>query len=112
VARGDVPVTTLHDPPLDGSVVVVLVEVTVSVALPLTAPLVATMFVVPAATAVIKPAAVTVAIDGEALVHDTLCPVNTLPVASFNTALARVVSPTAIEVRVSETEALATVPEV
>src|SRR5689334_7030520 len=61
--------TRLHDPPLDGSDVVVLVEVTVSVALPLTLPLVPTMFVVPAATAVIKPAAVTVAMEGEALVH-------------------------------------------
>jgi hypothetical protein len=77
VARAAVPVTRLHDPPLGGRVVVVLVEVTVSVAVPLTLPLVATMFVVPAATAVIKPAAVTVAMDGEELVHDTVCPVNT-----------------------------------
>jgi hypothetical protein len=107
VAIVAVPVTRLHAaPPVGGGAVVV--AVTVSAALPLTLPLVATMFVVPAATAVIKPAALTVATEGDELVHDTVCPVNTLPLASFNTVVARVVSPTTIDVRLSETEALAT----
>jgi len=110
VPRAAVPVTRLQAAPPDGGGVDDDddVVVTVTVAFPLTVPLVATMFVVPAATAVIKPAVVTFAMVAEELVHDTVFPVTTLPLASFNTAVARVVSPTTTDVRLSETETLAT----
>ena len=77
-------------------------------ALPFTPSLVAVMFDVPAASAVIRPAAVTVATAGEELAQETDFPVITFPLESFGVAVACAVSPTEIDEVFKLTNTLAT----
>jgi hypothetical protein len=72
----------------------VVVAVTVTVAVPLTLPLVATMFVVPAAKAVTTPLAETEPTAGDDDDHVTDRPDSTFPDASRRVAVACVVCPT------------------
>src|SRR5437867_1596970 len=70
--------------------------VTVTVADPLTRPLVAVMVDDPAATPVTRPLLLTVAIDVDPLAHVTVRPVNVFPAESFSVADSRTVFPTPI----------------
>jgi hypothetical protein len=67
--------------------------VTVRLACPVTPSLVATIFALPAPVAVTTPVLFTVATAVFELVHVIVRPLNTLPFASFNTAVACVVCP-------------------
>src|SRR5438067_10585545 len=71
--------------------------VTVTLAEPLTPPLVAVMLVLPAATAVTNPELDTVAIKVLPLAHVTVRPVRTLLLASRSVAVACVVDPVEID---------------
>lgn len=81
---------------------------TVNVAAPVCPSLVAMTEAVPGATAVTRPAAVTVATSGLALDHVTVRPVRTLPAASRSVAVACVPCPAARDVEPRETTIAAT----
>ena len=85
--------------------------VTVSVALPDLPSLVAVMSAVPAATAVTRPEALTVATAEFELVHPIAWPVSTLPLESRRVAVACVLCPTVSDGAFSVTVTEATVLE-
>jgi len=105
---------TTGNPPGGGALVApdTDVVVTVRVAEPVFPPLVATMFVVPAANAVMTPAAVTEATDALEPDQVTVLPVRAVPFASLGVAVAWPVLPTVREVALSETVTEATVVDV
>jgi hypothetical protein len=82
--------------------------VTVTIACPVTPSLVATIFAVPAPTAVTSPELLTLATAVFELVHVIVRPVNTLPLASVSSGVASVVCPTTRLLEPNETVTVAT----